>query len=170
MDLPGPSPSFVLSDRNAYKRVSCLLQELLELARIGVGNHVSKTLRHRRRFDFPAEQARHRSTAWAPDAGGATSSRVPRGPQRPATGVLGRRSGRSEAIDQCAPGRAPRALRRCVSCGHSENADIIAARNVFRGRAGPRRKRGSPRERRAGKSLARVRASYRSAGPKPTSV
>jgi len=46
-----------------------LLQEFLELARIGVGNHVSKTLRHGRRFDFPPEQARHRSTARAPDAG-----------------------------------------------------------------------------------------------------
>jgi hypothetical protein len=39
-----------------------LLQEFLELARIGVGSHVSKTLRHCRRFDFSPEQGRHHST------------------------------------------------------------------------------------------------------------
>ena len=39
-----------------------LLQEFLEFARVGVSNHASKTLRHGRRFDFPPEQARHRST------------------------------------------------------------------------------------------------------------
>ncbi len=33
-----------------------LLQEFLEPARIGVGNHVSKTLRRHGRFDFPPEQ------------------------------------------------------------------------------------------------------------------
>ena len=59
-----------------------LLQEFLELARIDVCNHVSKTLRHCRRFDYSPEQARHRSIAWAPDAGGATRPRAPRGPQR----------------------------------------------------------------------------------------
>ena len=40
-----------------------LLQELLEPARIAVGIHVSKTLRHCGRFDSPHEQARHRSTS-----------------------------------------------------------------------------------------------------------
>src|ERR1035438_8921889 len=80
-----------------------LLQEFLELARIGVGHHVSKTLRHCRRFDFPPEQARHRSTARAPDGAGdelASSSRASaagyqstRPTSRPASGTSGRPEG-----------------------------------------------------------------------------
>ncbi len=45
-----------------------LPEEFLELTRIGVGNHVSKTLRHRRRFVFPPEQARHSDTPGTAEA------------------------------------------------------------------------------------------------------
>ena len=88
-----------------------LMQEFLELARIGVGNHVCKTLRHRRRFDFPPEQARHRSTAWTPDAGAATSARVPRG-----------LSGRLPEYSAGVPG----ALRRSTSPRQGESSSTSA--------------------------------------------
>ena len=70
-------------------------EEFLEIARIGVGDHASKTLRHRTRFDFPPEQApRDNLGSRRGRCGEPPSSSRP----RPPAGVLGRRCGRRARV------------------------------------------------------------------------